>query len=433
MSENANNTDNQSHRAAPAESDYTPIAYCQECGRPLTVATLRRVSEGVFCLPCASLQRPMAGWQPVAAGYVPGSGGREGVPGGNPPTAAGANPGWAACLGMIPGVGAMYNGQYVKGAMHLIVFVILVTLADHLNWVFYWLVWGWVFYQAFDAFHTARARRDGLPLPNPFGWNDLGDRLGVSRSSAAPPRPPFVGGQPHGTAPSANSNSGWSASQSATAAVKTREDRARAEADRVFAENPYMAAESIHTAFPEAATPRYGPSTAVNMQIPYSPTYVGVPAAPSAVRSSTDGTRRFPAGAVWLIGLGLIFLLGNVIPDFRLSGRWMMPVLLAALALWSAMRRVHQHRSVEAALGRASSLASAITGPAVLFTVSFLLTLEAADVVSLRRSWPAILIVWGAMLLAQRTAMDPYSVPPQLPNSPSAAVRSTSETGSLGL
>ena len=41
-----------------------------------------------------------------------------------PPVASASapNPGLAALLGLIPGVGAMYNGQYAKGVIHLIVF-----------------------------------------------------------------------------------------------------------------------------------------------------------------------------------------------------------------------------------------------------------------------------------------------------------------------
>src|SRR6185437_14826514 len=98
-----------------------------------------------------------------------------------PPPPDEPNPGLAALLGFIPGVGAMYNGQYAKGIVHLIVFAILVSLSSE-NGIFGLLIAGWVFYQVIEAHHTAQARRDGTPLPNPFGLNDLGERLGFGKA-----------------------------------------------------------------------------------------------------------------------------------------------------------------------------------------------------------------------------------------------------------
>src|SRR6185437_13035608 len=108
-----------------------------------------------------------------------------------PPPPDEPNPGLAALLGFIPGVGAMYNGQYAKGIVHLIVFAILVSLSSE-NGIFGLFIAGWVFYQVIEAHHTAQARRDGTPLPNPFGLNDLGERLGFGKAwpaqrTAAPP------------------------------------------------------------------------------------------------------------------------------------------------------------------------------------------------------------------------------------------------------
>ena len=51
-------------------------------------------------------------------------------PGAYPPPPMGApNPGTATILGFIPGVGAMYNGQYIKAIVHVLVFVVLIC--DH--------------------------------------------------------------------------------------------------------------------------------------------------------------------------------------------------------------------------------------------------------------------------------------------------------------
>jgi hypothetical protein len=72
----------------------------------------------------------------------------------------------ALILGFIPGVGAIYNGQYAKGLIHAVVFGLLVSLASSthngaLEPVVALLIAAWVFYMAFEAFHTARKRRLG--------------------------------------------------------------------------------------------------------------------------------------------------------------------------------------------------------------------------------------------------------------------------------
>ena len=82
-------------------------------------------------------------------------------------------------LGFIPGVGAMYNGQFVKALARVSSSRSFVSLSDE-GFIFGMLVAAWTFYQVFDAAQTAKARRDGPPLPNPFGLNDLGTTLGVT-------------------------------------------------------------------------------------------------------------------------------------------------------------------------------------------------------------------------------------------------------------
>src|SRR5208282_4607388 len=79
----------------------------------------------------------------------------------------------AAFLGLIPGVGAMYNGQFIKGLIHIVIFAVLVSAA-HVYGIFGLFIAGWVFYQVFEAYHTAKARRDGEPLPDPLGLNEVG-------------------------------------------------------------------------------------------------------------------------------------------------------------------------------------------------------------------------------------------------------------------
>jgi hypothetical protein len=71
-------------------------------------------------------------------------------------------------------VGAIYNGQYTKGLVHLAVFVgLVVGLSSNLPdaWA---AVLGigmgfFVIYQIIDAVHTAKAIQAGRPAPDPFG------------------------------------------------------------------------------------------------------------------------------------------------------------------------------------------------------------------------------------------------------------------------
>jgi hypothetical protein len=77
------------------------------------------------------------------------------------------NPGFAFLLGLIPGVGAIYNGQYAKGLIHVVVLGLLITITNShdLNGGFEVLfglsIAAWFFYMAFEAYHTARRRMMG--------------------------------------------------------------------------------------------------------------------------------------------------------------------------------------------------------------------------------------------------------------------------------
>src|ERR1700722_8802816 len=168
--------------------DVATAAYCQSCGKPLCTGCIRSVGGVVYCEPCltARLSSPGAAGAPAPNLH--------------------AHPVLAGLLGFIPGVGAMYNGQFVKALAHVLIFAVFVSLSDK-SFIFAMLVAAWVFYQVFDAAQTAKARRDGLPLPNPFGLNDLGNKLGI-----APPAPsPYAAGftpPPDATATGANPNPG---------------------------------------------------------------------------------------------------------------------------------------------------------------------------------------------------------------------------------
>jgi TM2 domain-containing membrane protein YozV len=74
----------------------------------------------------------------------------------------------ATLLGFIPGVGAIYNGQVVKGLIHVLIFAGLVSISHHVGFLGV-LVAFFYFYMVWDAYATAKAIQEGRPLPDPFG------------------------------------------------------------------------------------------------------------------------------------------------------------------------------------------------------------------------------------------------------------------------
>jgi serine/threonine protein kinase len=65
-------------------------------------------------------------------------------------------------LGLIPGVGALYNGEYKKAAAYLLIFVVISALVGAVPRSLYnsmeWVQRGFVLYMAFEAYHTAQKR-----------------------------------------------------------------------------------------------------------------------------------------------------------------------------------------------------------------------------------------------------------------------------------
>ena len=87
---------------------------------------------------------------------------------------SGPNPTVAGILGAIPfGIGAVYNGQYAKGLVHLGIFALLVagcnTSGDVLPTICGFGIAFFVVYQIIDSVRTARAIQAGLPAPDPYG------------------------------------------------------------------------------------------------------------------------------------------------------------------------------------------------------------------------------------------------------------------------
>jgi hypothetical protein len=253
--------------------DVPAAAYCQSCGKPLCTACMRSVGGSVFCEPCLAARLSSAPGGPIPIAPISG---------------IHAHPVLAGLLGFIPGVGAMYNGQFVKALAHVLIFAVFVSLSDK-SVVFGLLVAAWIFYQVFDAAQTAKARRDGLPLPNPFGLNDLGTKLGMAPTPVAAP---FVGG----FTPPANPNPA--------------------------AEPPFQATPPPYPGYP--ATPDVPP---------YSGPLAFEPRA-----------HRHPVGAVVLIVIGAVLLLQTlgIFEDEWISRAW--PLIIIGVGVWLLYRKTRDAR-----------------------------------------------------------------------------------------
>ena len=141
------------------------LAYCRSCGKQLQPEDQKIVNGTVYCadhVPAASApDSPWTAPPPSAPSFSPG-----GPANGFSPNGSAISPGLAFILGLIPGVGAIYNGQYAKGLIHVVVFGTLISLANShevrdMTPIFVILSLAWVPYMAFEAYHTAVRRQQG--------------------------------------------------------------------------------------------------------------------------------------------------------------------------------------------------------------------------------------------------------------------------------
>lgn len=160
------------------------VAYCRACGKALCEACQRTAQGTIFCEEHIPAQTTGASAPPP--GYSPYTA---------PPSApaacvadASVSPGLAFLLGFIPGVGAIYNAQYAKGLVHVLVLGILISImsshsANGLEPVFGILIAIWFPYMAFEAYHTAKKRQLGQPVDE---FSSLVPLRGHSTFPAAP-------------------------------------------------------------------------------------------------------------------------------------------------------------------------------------------------------------------------------------------------------
>ncbi|MGH9804886.1 MAG: B-box zinc finger protein [Candidatus Acidiferrales bacterium] len=134
------------------------VAYCRQCGKGLCADCRRDVKGVIYCEDCLAASVLPAG----AAPAVPGA----------------PNPGLALALGFIPGVGAIYNGEYVKAFIFIFIFGGLISIIDSgaargLEPLIGMSIFGFYVYMVLDSYHSAKRRVAGAAPASP-PWESLG-------------------------------------------------------------------------------------------------------------------------------------------------------------------------------------------------------------------------------------------------------------------
>ena len=156
----------------PVPSAQPVLGYCRGCGVALTASTVRYAMGTMYCAEHApAVGQGMGGQATADNPYV--------APPDMPANPVDVCPGLAFVLGIIPGVGAIYNGQYAKGLIHVVLFGFIIALQEvdgPLAVMRGFLIPAFVFYMAFEAMHTAKQRLAGLPVDEFSSLAPLGNR-----------------------------------------------------------------------------------------------------------------------------------------------------------------------------------------------------------------------------------------------------------------
>jgi Domain of unknown function (DUF5668) len=161
-------------------------------------ACARAVRDVLYCEDCLAMVMAHSAPEPAPAPPVSSATyGSAPAPAASPYTAPAATPSYppppgapyqarpagsgsptvAFILGMFPGLGAIYNGQYNKGLIHIAIFASIIValstdIGDGLGAMLGIFLAGFVFYCAFEAMRTAQAKLAGTVPSDPLeSWS----------------------------------------------------------------------------------------------------------------------------------------------------------------------------------------------------------------------------------------------------------------------
>jgi hypothetical protein len=172
--------------SAEAQPDLKITGYCRVCGKALTEVSVRSAQGTIYCEDHVPQESTTTANSSFAGPFTPPADSPYAQPM-PPPMPDSASPGTAFVLGMIPGVGAIYNRQYAKGIVHVIILAMLIMAADNgpnnVGPLFGLSIMGFWFYMAFEAFHTAQNRQRGIAVDE---FSSLMPTAGGSRFPIVP-------------------------------------------------------------------------------------------------------------------------------------------------------------------------------------------------------------------------------------------------------
>ncbi len=155
-------------------TDVDAVGYCRNCGKAMCSTCVRPVRDVLYCEDCLANLMGIPGG--TAAYGAPAS-----APGTLPPpppsARPGGSPGVAFFLGLFPGLGAVYNGEYNKALIHIVVFTAIIVglngdMGDSADLLLSLLLAGFVLYMAFDAMRITKARNLGETPVDPLeSWS----------------------------------------------------------------------------------------------------------------------------------------------------------------------------------------------------------------------------------------------------------------------
>jgi hypothetical protein len=143
---------------------------------------------------------------------------------------------------------------------------------------------------------------------------------------------------------------------------------------------------------------------------------------------------RIPTGAIWLIALGLFFLVGNIHMFSFFHGFVTGPVILIAVGVWLFVRKM---MSTGPGLENDGTplygwrLSSALSGSIWVIVTGFLWLLADLHILSWAHSWPIYVIAAGVIMLLRRTLESGgygYVPPPAAPMTPTPPVAPVTST-----
>jgi Domain of unknown function (DUF5668) len=164
--------------AVHTEVDAT--GYCRNCGKALCAVCVRPVHDVLYCEDCLAsvLGHPApTAATPQADAFAPAATTAAAAQG---PLSDGKkynSSGVAFILGFFPGMGAVYNGEYNKALIHIVVFAAMIVglssdIGEGASVALSLLLAGFIFYMVFDSVRTAKARATGQVCPDPLeSWS----------------------------------------------------------------------------------------------------------------------------------------------------------------------------------------------------------------------------------------------------------------------